>query len=528
MIKKPIPPPKGEKALSSGLRNYLYVTAAVCGAAVLVVEILGAKMLSPYFGTSHFVWTAQIAVTLVSLAIGYWFGGWLVDRETGLKRLFFCILVAALYLCLTVPLTRFIAEWGLNLKLALGSLMASLFLFFIPLALLATVGPFLVRVMTVSVNVVGTQVGRLTAISTLGSVAGTILIGYVLIPFFPNSITMVCTAAGLLVLVVLYFIFWGRKGNRMALIAVWALIGLGIGWWGVGVDARVRIPGVFELEKRNSNFGLMQVLESSNPSYRYYFNDFLCQNGIDPKTNQSVHLFTYMLYGLSRAYTEKIEKALFIGMGVGIVPMHMAGEGVKVDVVEINPAVVPLAQGHFGFKSEMVNLVIDDGRHFLNECREGYDTVLLDAFLGDSSPSHLMTREAFTSIRKVLRPGGTLVINSFGNLNPGHDFYAASLEKTLRSVFKSVKIHGQEKDGNIFFVASDRSDLIFLHEPERTNIHPSQIHSVIAAYQGQFVSDPTQGRILTDDFNPVDYYDAANRETIRRRLAQGMNPSAAY
>ena len=57
------------------LRRFLYLTAAITGAAILVVEILGAKMLSPYVGSSHFVWTAQIAVTLISLALGYWFGG---------------------------------------------------------------------------------------------------------------------------------------------------------------------------------------------------------------------------------------------------------------------------------------------------------------------------------------------------------------------------------------------------------------------------------------------------------------------
>jgi MFS family permease len=524
MKKTQQPQHKPEKALSLGLRRYLYITAAVCGAAVLIVEILGAKMLSPFFGTSHFVWTAQIAVTLVSLAIGYWFGGWLVDRSSRLNRLYVCILVAAIYLCLTVPLCRPVAERCLELRLALGSLLASLFLFFIPLALLATVGPFLVRVMTASMNVVGSQVGRLTAISTAGSVGGTILIGYALIPFLPNSVTMLFTAGILLAQVVIYFVLWGKGQGIVGGAVVIALAGLGIGWWGVGLDARIRVPGIVELERRNSNFGLLQVLDGTNPPYRHYFNDYLTQNGIDPATKQSIYLFTYMIHGLARTYTEKITKALCIGMGVGIVPMQLAGEGVKVDVVEINPAVVPLAKHFFNFDPERVVLFIDDGRHFLNECKSRYDTVILDAFLGDSSPSHLMTQEAFTAMHAVLSPGGSLVINTFGNLNPGQDFSTASLEKTLRKVFKSVKLHAEEQDGNIFFVASDRQDLTFLREPDLTNIHPAVGGRVADTFKGVFQSDPNHGRVLTDDYNPVEFYDAANRERLRRQWASVMNP----
>ena len=65
----------------------------------------------------------------------------------------------------------------------------------------------------------------------------------------------------------------------------------------------------------------------------------------------------------------------------------------------------------------------------------------LDAFLGESSPSHLMTREAFSAMRRVLKPGGVLVINSFGNFNPGRDFFTTSLYKTLTNVFTTVRIH---------------------------------------------------------------------------------------
>lgn len=516
--------PKKQKELLPELRSYLYITAAVCGAAVLIVEILGAKMLSPFFGQSHFVWTAQIGVTLVSLTIGYWFGGWLVDRSARLNRLYACILIAAIYLCLTVPLCRPVAESCLELRLAMGSLLTSIYLFFIPLALLATVGPFLVRVMTVSMNVVGSQVGRLTAISTAGSVGGTILIGYVLIPFLPNSVTMLVTAVSLFTLVFIYSVMWGRKQGQTGTALFFALVGLGIGWWGVGVEARNRPPHLVELERRNSNFGLMQVLDRRDMPYRYYLNDYLGQNAIDSETKQSVYLFPYMLYGLTRTYKEKIEKVLCIGLGVGIVPMQLAREGVKVDVVEINPAVVPLAEKYFDFDPELVNLFVDDGRHFMNECKEHYDTVILDAFLGDSSPSHLMTKEAFSAIQSILNPGGTLVINTIGNLNPGEDFFAASLEKTLREVFQNVKLHADEKKGNIFYVASDRQDLSFIRKPDLTNIHPDVREGVEKAYKGLVQTDLDHGRVLTDDFNPVEFHDAANRETFRRQLVLDMKP----
>src|SRR5258708_32166624 len=91
------------RMMTKALKRYLYFTAAITGAAILVVEILGAKMLSPYVGTSHFVWTAQIVVTLLALACGYYFGGWMVERSSRLSRLYICILLAAVHFCLSEP-----------------------------------------------------------------------------------------------------------------------------------------------------------------------------------------------------------------------------------------------------------------------------------------------------------------------------------------------------------------------------------------------------------------------------------------
>jgi len=518
--KKPAPPAAGPE-LSAGLRRYLYATAALTGATILVVEILGAKMLSPYVGTSHFVWTAQIAVTLVSLAVGYWFGGRLVDRNSKLGRLYTCILLAGVYLCLSVFICEPVAFWGLKFNLATGALVSSAVLFFVPLTLLATTGPFLVRVLTQSVNVVGRQMGTLSAVSTLGSVAGTVLAGYVLIPFLPNSQTMFLAAAGLFGVAGGYIFGWGRRAQSPVAAAVGIIGGGLVGWAGIAQDARGNFAEGRQIHRSNSNFGQLQVIEARGGTVRYYLNDYLTQNGYDPVAKQSVNLFTYMLHGLGRAYTERSDDVLCIGLGIGIAPMQFARDGARVDVVEINPAIVPVAEKFFDLEPAKLNIHIGDGRAFLNRATRKYDAVILDAFLGDSTPAHLMSREAFDSMRRVLKPGGALVMNSFGDLAAGNDYFAASLDKTLKSVFKSVRIHA-DGWGNTFFVASDRPDLTFARQPEFTGIHHTCLSRVQDTYLAVRELFSTNGIVLTDDFNPVEFHDAKGRESMRRRLAMSM------
>lgn len=508
--------------VTNGLRRYLYFTAVVCGGAILVVEILGAKMLAPFFGTSHFVWTAQIAVTLVSLAAGYAFGGWLVDRSLALGRMYACVLAAAMYLGLTVPLCPRVADACLEFELARGSLLASLFLFFVPLSLLATVGPFVLRALTVSVASVGGQAGRISALSTLGSVLGTVLISYVLIPLFANSTTMYMTSGALLIMSAAYYPVWGGLRPR-EIAAAGLLLSAVAGLTCLARQTRTHFGGTVELEQRNSNFGLLQVLQATGGPRRYFLTDYLVQNIYDTERQQSVTAFTYVLHGLARAYTDKINSALCIGLGVGIAPVQLANDGADVDVVEINPAIAPLAQKYFDLRPDRLRLIIDDGRHFLNGCRRQYDTILLDAFLGDSTPAHLMTREAFTAMRGVLRPGGTLIINAFGSLDRDRDFFAASLCRTLKAVFPSVRMHAAAQDPDtVYFVASTRPEPLSFHPPTLDTVHPLALPQVRAAMTTRVAPDPGQGMVLTDDCNPVEYHDAANRERMRRNMAITM------
>lgn len=529
-----MPRPSIETPLPAGLRRYLFFTAAVTGASILVIEILGAKMLAPYFGTSHFVWTAQIGVTMVALAAGYYLGGRLADRHPRLGLLYGAILLAAIYLCVSVRQCQGLSYLCLRLPLAPGSLLASTLLYLPPLTLLAMTGPFFTRVLSVSVRTVGTLVGKISSIGTLGSVAGTVLIGYVLIPFLPNSVTMYATAGLLAAVTAGYWLVWGRGGGgRAAGLAGAVVAGLLIyrGWSEPSVGT---VPNALELFRGNSNFGLLQVVQNEAGTRRFFLNDFLCQNSYDPAAKKSLSLFSYMLHDLATAYYEnggeagaaparRVRRVLCIGLGVGMAPMAFAREGAAVDVVEINPAVVALGQRFFDLEPDRINLHIGDGRAFLNRLAPGYDALLLDAFLGESSPAHLMSREAFGAMRRLLKPEGVLVINSFGAFEPGRDYLCGSLYKTLSAVFGKVLIH-DSGSGNVFFVATPARQLGPARVPGLDHVHPDCRRQVQETFGRVVAQPPAAGTVLTDDFNPVDFHDAANREQWRRNLALSMAP----
>ena len=129
-----------------------------------------------------------------------------------------------------------------------------------------------------------------------------------------------------------------------------------------------------------------------------------------------------------------------------------------------------------------------------------------------------MTREAFASMARVMRPGGTLVINVFANLEPGRDFFAASLERTLKSVFPGVRLH-TDGDG-VFVVATDHANPEFVNPPDLEGAHPAAKAGATAAMTHRVETSPEHGRVLRDDYNPVEFYDARNREELRKRLAK--------
>lgn len=509
--------------ISIPLRRYLYFTSIISGAAIMIIEILGAKMLAPYMGTSHFVWTAQIAVTLISLAAGYYLGGKIVDglQLNHASVLYWSIFIAGVYLCIAAFACEPIAFASLRFNLPIGSLITSGFLFFIPLTCLATVGPFLIKMLTTSIDIIGSNTGKLFGTSTLGSFLGTVLIGYVLIPLLPYSVTLYVVAMVLIALSIIYNLVWTEKSILKIFFLIVTFIINIIGLIQIHQLQHSDFLDAKEIYRKNSNFGLLQVIQSKHDHRLYYLNDFITLNDYDPIQKQGMTIYTSAMEALALAYTPKIEDVLCIGLGAGIVPMNFSRRGAKVEIIEINPAIMPIAQKYFGCESEKFHLVIADGRAFLNQTNKSFDVIILDAFLGESAPSHLMTRQAFLAMQRGMKSDATLVINTIVRLEEGKDFFAASIEKTLKTVFRHVRVF-TEGNGNVFFTASDREIFNMINPLDFDFIPTASRDSVKLVFKGIVNTNPTHGIILTDDYHPVEFYDAPNQQNIHRERARAM------
>jgi hypothetical protein len=164
----------------------LYLVAGWSGCFVMALELLGGRLLAPFFGSSIYVWGAIITVFMLALSLGYLLGGrWSLHRPT-LARLAIILLIAAV----TAMPVVLGADWMLD-RLAnrvadprLGSLLGSLMLFLVPTLVSGMVSPYAVRLLVEDRQRSGERAGRLYFVSTFGSACGTLLTSFYLVLLF--------------------------------------------------------------------------------------------------------------------------------------------------------------------------------------------------------------------------------------------------------------------------------------------------------------------------------------------------------
>lgn len=512
-----------ETAKSSRFQMFLLSTTAICGAVVMVIEVLGSRVLGPFFGVSLFVWTSLIAVTLVALAAGYATGGVLVDRNSDPVRLYGIILAAGL-LILIIPFAKSpVLKFCMTLGLRGGSLASAAILFGPSIFLLGCISPFVIKIASREAKNLGKTVGTFYAVSTIGSFLGTLLTGFVFLAYFRTDRIFYFMGASLVVLSAAYFLLFGKKSLAAALVVPLLLLQPPTGAY---EKTQANGTHVAMIYSGDTFYGNVKVLEYSygDKRVRELMIDGLIQGGIDMTNRLSAYQYPYLMEFLPYGTNPQGKTCLVLGLGAGIIPMWYEARGVRTDVVDVNPAIPVIAQKYFGFRISG-DVIVSDARYYLSNSQKKYDYIIVDVANGDWAPAHVLSLESFRLLKARLAGKGVVAINVIGSLH-NEPLMTASIVRTLKEVFRAVKIYLTVNPAsgldvqNLEVIAYDDPALFF--DSRRVSEFP--IHYLVEANTREtlgkeFTFPPgAPSMILSDDYNPVDFFDVRVKESIRRQI----------
>lgn len=478
----------------------------VSGAIVMIYEIIGSRILAPYIGTSTYVWTSLIGVILGSLSLGYWLGGKMADRRPSSRVLASVLFIAALLVTITL-LVQEIFLFVLatfSVRLELKAVIAALVLFAPASVLFGFVTPYAIRLKMESVEDAGKTVGRLYALSTVGSILGTFIAGFVLLPFVGSVRTLYLIIAVLFALSLILVPFKLNAKN----IAVLLLFLLGIG---TNEFIRHSLLKYYSLRDFDTQYSRIRVWDSNNTPDRRPVRVL----STDPfSTQSSMYLdgddmaSRYLAYyHLLRHFKPDFQKTLNIGGAGYSFPKDYLKKypGKKIDVVELDPQVTQIARDYFRLKeNENLRSFNEDGRTFLNQNQEKYDAIVMDAF-GSlfSVPFQLTTIEAVRKINSSLSDDGVVLVNLISAIEGDQSYFLQSEYKTYAEVFPNVYLFtlapGGKGTQNLILVASKSNRISF--ETADAELAPLLKNR----YEEPLILDMP---VLTDDLAPVEYYNS--------------------
>jgi spermidine synthase len=473
-------------------------TVFTTGAAVMVVEILGTRIIGPAFGVSLFVWTALLVVTLASLAVGYYAGGVLVDRHPGRRLLSFVVLGAGGLLCLAPVLRAPVLSICQGFGPRFGSLLSAGVLFAPSLVALGMVGPVAIRLATNDLSATGHRVGSVYAVSTVGSVLGALVTSFLLIPALETKNILLGTAALLLLMGVIPLLRSGRVRATAALAL--PLIGF--------ADLRPDLPsGLAILERAQSPYSLVEVIDDSNRDVRLLRADHSIIGAEAKSDGSAAFSFLHILEAVRFARPGG-STLLQIGLGIGSLPMALKPYGFVSDIVEIDPDVVRFARQYFGFSTQGTEF-IEDARTLLQRIDRKYDVIVHDTFTGGGTPEHLLSREVIQRIRNLLRPRGILALNFVGYDSGPKAAASFAVGRTLRAVFPIVRAFRDsaptERPNHatnlIFFAANETIDFTIPDDAKFENDICADAQRSFSAWE--ILKNLPDGPIITDAHNSL-------------------------
>jgi spermidine synthase len=500
-------------------QRYLYVTVFFSGMTTLALELSAARLLGNVFGTSNLIWANVIGLMLLYLTAGYFLGGRWADRSPYPTTLYRIIIWAA-FLSALIPLAArpvlqiaASAMFEAQASLALGSFVSVLVLFSAPVTLLGCVSPFAIRLAVDKISETGRTAGRISALSTLGSLIGTFLPVLVLIPQLGTFQTFLLFAA------LLYLVGFGglwRQGPTTALRMLWMPIVVAVlAALVLSGPLRAAAAGATLIYENDSAYNYIQVQEDA-AGYRYlYLNE---GQGIHSQWHPEIYTYrrTWSFF-LAAPYfnappyqPEQVESLLIIGLAGGTIARqytHIYGD-IPIDGVEIDPDIIRAGELFFGIsEEEMPNLTTyaQDGRFILNRLDKQYTVIAVDAYRPPYIPWHLTTVEFFHEAVQRLAENGVVAVN-VGRTDVDRRLVDA-MTTTLLGVFPSVHAMDVPQSFNTILVATrlptTPDNLIQNIELLPGDVHPALRDALLLGAQ-RIVPAEESDVIFTDNRAPVE------------------------
>jgi predicted membrane-bound spermidine synthase len=440
------------------------------GGSVMAAELLGAKLLAPFFGSSLYVWSSVMAVTLLGLALGYFIGGFLSVKPNNEKRLYGVLICGAVIIALMPFTVQLCFATFSKMNLLPSVIASSLFLLVPPVFLMGMVSPLIISLVDTEIKNPGKSSGTVYAVSTVGGIITTFLFGFYIIPKLGLSIPCIATAVGLGIIPSVLLIL--RK-NFLPFLLIGSI------WFSLQAQSlRLNNSRIKVLELHEGILGQLLVVDYPN---EYYYNDpsrkgetsrWLFVNRISQtmddkharieKNEERYFTYVYKIASALDSLSGKHKKILLLGLGGGSVANYLTSKGFNIEACELDERIYEIARSYFGL-AKQVNVTIDDARHFINLCEKKYDIIIFDTFKGEEAPNHVLTTESLARIKLLLNPGGLVFVNSFG-------YWKGKRGRGMRSIYKTFTASGfstiiqpteaNEDQRNLLFVSSVQKKLV--------------------------------------------------------------------
>lgn len=478
----------------------LEIIVFLAGAIGMGLELVAARILSPYVGSSNVVWTSIIGIILASMSLGYWIGGKNADKGASIDKISNILIIAAIFTSLIPLLETIIVKQfaGIIGNLIITAILCAIVVFSLPSFVLAMISPFAVKLKSQEGNEIGSLSGRISSLSTIGSITGTFLMGFVLIPNIGVGNINIGITLTLLLMSILAREQKDKKYiYKMILLVCIMLVIILLGKW----IFKINNPDILlDTDSQYSRIWVKQIA-TEKTTYKTLQVDTGLESYIDSETGEMGAKYLHF-YDLFEYFNKDAKSTLLIGGAAYTYPIHYLEKYTDktIDVVEIDDKMTQIAIEQFGLNIEEPRLGVynQDGRSYLNYSKKKYDTILIDAFKGLNAPFELTTYEALINAKNMLNDNGIVLTNIISSLEGEDSEFIQYEYVTYKKVFDDVRIFAVstkdiEKTQNLILVGIKGTPKL---DNSKYDEYQEYLEMQVQNYE-------SYKKIVTDDFAPI-------------------------